>query len=349
MLPTKADRVRKADALGDGTYLPRSARIDNFFGVKKRRRGRVITSAPHASSGPTPSTSTSTSFPASSYLVQDTVALSSKLSDLVLFSTGDINGEPSSPPRSSLPGPLSPPSPSSSTTLVSNSGPSPPPAYLPAPTHVPVPLASVNASAAQTSLALVSLNLDTDVIFQGYPSMTSIFLRLNDAMSTVVRGCVYHEVMVGSQAPDHCELWRCTAGLLHKNSEFKKRFTVNLHAGYGACCYDCWTPQDQAFKHGFSRCGGKGRAQWESWWRGVPYLVFRTRYLRARVFLALGLREDAFSSIDLFASWLTLAAHSMTNPNRDIRVTNLLTLVFVYFELRAEGKLRCYEGGWWVI
>ncbi|KAJ3927284.1 MAG: hypothetical protein NXY57DRAFT_965624 [Lentinula lateritia] len=188
MLPTKADRVRKADALGDGTYLPRSARIDNFFGVKKRRRGRVITSAPHASSGPTPSTSTSTSFPASSYLVQDTVALSSKLSDLVLFSTGDINGEPSSPPRSSLPGPLSPPSPSSSTTLVSNSGPSPPPAYLPAPTHVPVPLASVNASAAQTSLALVSLNLDTDVIFQGYPSMTSIFLRLNDAMSTVVRG-----------------------------------------------------------------------------------------------------------------------------------------------------------------
>ncbi|KAJ3846668.1 hypothetical protein EV368DRAFT_69740 [Lentinula lateritia] len=334
--PSKVERARKADVLEDAGSPTPSKLIKDFFGVKKRKRLA-------ASSMQVPRASGSGSS-SSSFLIHESVAIRKKLRELTLLARGahsrgssrvsfvDLgeSSPPGSPPVSSSPS-------SSSSTLVSDAPPIP--AQTTSLSVVTLP-ASFPTTAPTVSIALVSLNLDTALIFQGYPSSTAIFKRLNDVMGSVVRGCVFHVVMTGGQSSDHSELWRCTAGLLGKNSEFKKGFTLKLRAQYSACCFDCWTPQDQAFKHGPDRCKLVGRSQWESWWRAVPYLVFRTTYLRVRVFLALGLSEGAFSSIDLYADWLTSPAQSLADPDRDIRITNLIAVMFVYFRLRTEGKLK---------
>ncbi|KAJ3846449.1 hypothetical protein EV368DRAFT_89012 [Lentinula lateritia] len=345
--PSKAERVRKADVLEDTGPPTPSKLIKDFFVVKKRKR-----LAASANQVPAASSSASSS---SSFLLQESAAIRKKLRELTLLARGahscgsssgvvdlDESSPPSSPPVSSSPSSSSLPSPSSSSTLVSDAPPIPAQTTSMSAVTLPTPFPT---TAPTVSLALVSLNLDTALIFQGYPSTTAIFKRLNDVMSTVIRGCAFHVVMTGGQVSDHQELWRCTAGFLGKNSEFKKRFTLSLHAQYAACCFDCWTPQDQAFKHGPQRCKRVGRTQWESWWRAVPYLVFRTTYLRVRVFLALGLSEGAFSSIDVYADWLTSPAQSLADPTRDIRITNLIAVVFVYFSLRTEGKLNGAGGG----
>ncbi|KAJ4468690.1 hypothetical protein C8J55DRAFT_584578 [Lentinula edodes] len=340
--PSKAERARKADVLEDAGPPTPSKIIKDFFAVRKRKRLAVsVIQDPPASSSASSS---------SSFLIKASAATRKKLREVTLLARAaqpggtpsgfvdlDEPSPPSTPPLSPSPSSSSLPSPSSSSTLVSDA---PPTTAQPSSLPAIIPPTSLPAPAPTVSLALVSLNLDTAVIFEGYPSSTAIFTWLNDVMGSVIRGCAFHVVMTGGQSSDHSELWRCTAGLLDKNSEFKKGFTLKLRAQYAACCFDCWTPQDQAFKHGPGRCKGVGRTQWESWWRAVPYLVFRTTYLRVRVFLALGLSEGAFSSIDLYADWLTRPAQSLADPNRDIRITNLIAVVFVYFRLRTEGKLK---------
>ncbi|KAH7868511.1 uncharacterized protein C8R40DRAFT_1177675 [Lentinula edodes] len=218
---SKAERSRKADVLEDAGPRTPSKLIKDFFAVRKRKRlaASSIQDLP-------PSSSASSS---SSFLIQESAAIRKKLRQVTRIARaaqagGATSGlvdldeptPPSSPPLSPSPSSSSLPSPSSSSTLVSDA---PPTTAQPSSLPAIVPPTSLPAPAPTASLAVVSLNLDTAVIFEGYPSSTAIFTWLNDVMGSVIRGCAFHVVMTGGLSSNHSELWRCTAGLSELNTQ----------------------------------------------------------------------------------------------------------------------------------
>ncbi|KAJ3871510.1 hypothetical protein F5051DRAFT_446118 [Lentinula edodes] len=181
--------------------------------------------------------------------------------------------------------------------------------------------------------------LDTDVVFDEHPTMGKLFEFLNEQLSTVVRTCPYEQIMLGAVASDHDRLWKCSTTLLSdKRYEYKRIFTLGLTAGRG-CCYKCWTPQHPEFNHSDEPCAGGPRSDWEGWWRAVPYLIWRTTYLREVVFQALGIPSTAFYHCEVYAAWLTQPAHDIFNAGFNRKVTNLVAVVYTYFKLLIKGEI----------
>ncbi|GAV98674.1 dna partial [Lentinula edodes] len=181
--------------------------------------------------------------------------------------------------------------------------------------------------------------LDTDVVFDEHPTMGLLFEFLNEQLSTVVRTCPYEQIMLGAVASDHDRLWKCSTTLLSdKQYEYKRVFTLGLTAGRG-CCYKCWTPQHPEFNHSDEPCAGGPRSDWEGWWRAVPYLIWRTTYLREVVFQALGIPSTAFYHCEVYAAWLTQPAHDIFNAGFNRKVTNLVAVVYTYFKLLIKGEI----------
>lgn len=182
--------------------------------------------------------------------------------------------------------------------------------------------------------------VDTDLVFHDHPTAGKLFEFLNEQLSTVVRTCPYEQVMLGAVASDHDRLWKCSTTLLsNKNYEYKRVFTLGLTADRGACCYRCWTPQHPEFNHPEEPCEGGGRSDWEGWWRAVPYLIWRTRYLREVVFKALGIPSTAFYHCEVYAAWLTQPAHFIFNAGFNRKVTNLVAVVYAYFKLLINQQI----------
>ncbi|KAJ3979087.1 hypothetical protein F5890DRAFT_1559207 [Lentinula detonsa] len=179
-------------------------------------------------------------------------------------------------------------------------------------------LVSPETGAIHTTAPNPSPMLDLAHILKDHPTSFQLLTFVEEHMSAVVRVCPYHQVMTGTQ-PGHNRLWKCSTPLLSNNKyEFKKIFTVNLKAEQGSCCFNCWTPQDDVFFHDKQICKGSGRSDWEGWWRGLPYLVWRTTYLRQLVFAELGIPSNSFSNAVSYAMWLTKPAHHLLDPEFDL-------------------------------
>ncbi|KAJ3710044.1 hypothetical protein C8R42DRAFT_649031 [Lentinula raphanica] len=231
--------------------------------------------------------------------------------------------------------PITPP-PFSSSPMTSSSGSS---LQLPSSQTAATSVASTSQTTIQPSFDPNAVVLDTQRILKDHSPTHVLFHFLHHAMSPIIRHCAYHHVMLKSHPESHHQLWRCPKRISHKNSEYKKEFTIKLVAQDGACCFKCWTPQDPIFHHGTSGCDIVDGDQWEQWWRAVPYLVFRTEYLRTKVFDVLGIPVDTFPTLRSFASWLTLSAQDTSDPEYDFRITNLIVLVYVYFRFSTESSL----------
>ncbi|KAJ3859170.1 hypothetical protein EV359DRAFT_86725 [Lentinula novae-zelandiae] len=195
-------------------------------------------------------------------------------------------------------------------------------------------------SLATIPAAILPVIIDTDRVFEDHPTTTLIFQYLHEQMSAVVRTCPYEQVMLGTVARDHQRLWRCSTVLLsNKKYEFKKVFTLGLKAEDGSCCFRCWTPQHPEFYHEDEPCDGFSRAEWEGWWRALPYLVWRTAFLREKLFPELGIALDAFANARAYAAWLTQPAHQVLDLNFNRKVTHLVAVVYLYFKLLTRNEV----------
>ncbi|KAJ3871524.1 hypothetical protein F5051DRAFT_484795, partial [Lentinula edodes] len=239
------------------------------------------------------------------------------------------------------------PSPTTSSSGVAVAGPLTPPTSSPVGPvdnsngDVTVTFAITPAvSLATIPAVILPVIIDTDRVFFDHPTTILIFQYLHEQMSAVVRTCPYEQVMLGTVARDHQRLCRCSAVLLsNKKYEFKKVLTLGLKAEDGSCCFRCWTPQHPEFYHEDEPCDGFSRAEWEGWWRALPYLVWTTAFLREKVFPGLGITLDAFADARAYATWLTQPAHQVLDLNFNRRVTHLVAVVYLYFKLLTRKEV----------
>ncbi|KIK53051.1 hypothetical protein GYMLUDRAFT_63923 [Collybiopsis luxurians FD-317 M1] len=157
--------------------------------------------------------------------------------------------------------------------------------------------------------------IDLVKLFSHHQTVHKVFDFINDRLGQVVHACTFHEVMEGDNPGNHQLMRKCSNSSVGDDSEYHLEYSVLIVLENYTACFKCLTPNHEVFSHDYQHCNKMERQGWQDWWRGVPYLVFRCKYLRELVFTYLGLNVDSFhGDVRTFAHWLGKPAHPPTHP-----------------------------------
>ncbi|KAJ3732780.1 hypothetical protein DFJ43DRAFT_1039139 [Lentinula guzmanii] len=199
--------------------------------------------------------------------------------------------------------------------------------------------------AIENSVAFPQLHrvysLDAVEIFTTHLRPCDMLEFIGSEMSNIVGTCAFHRITLNCQA-SHTLICFCPAQMIsHPNSEFQRVFTTAMHVRINGICSRCWCPQHFAFAHSANlNCTKDPQNGYADFWLILMYLILRNTYLRERIFTFIGIAGDVFQgNIRSYASWLTTPAVNYRQSGSDHRITNMVTLAYVYFLLKSRGNI----------
>ncbi|KAJ3767163.1 hypothetical protein FB446DRAFT_822329 [Lentinula raphanica] len=288
--------------------------------------------APPFSFGPTVGTSASSSSP-----LTGTPALSKPLINAPVSSSSPAV-EPSASPSSPIVGSSALSSPPIGAPA-SSSGPS---LLLSEPSSSSTPIPPTNSSFSPKKL---KISVDKIFQFPHYSNVSEIFEFILSTFTQLQTSCPYHQIMEGTHSEDHELMRACTNSAISQGSEYQSLFTTSLRFTPYTHCWKCCTPVHSVFKHLPKECTYE-RGNLQDWWRGIPYLVFRTTALRNIIFSTLGIPPDVFPTLRAYTAWLILCPIPPRDPRNSNRFTNLSVVVFTYLYLLTHQQLPMPETGY---
>ncbi len=156
--------------------------------------------------------------------------------------------------------------------------------------------------------------------------------------------CVYHLALNLPPQPNsrHTDIFHCDGQMAGTGTHYYQIYRKTLRAT-SSVCFSCWTPTfEPSFNHPLPKekenwldiC--RGRAHYEDIFRGIPYIIWRTRELQDVIFNWFGSPSlsGKFNSVVDWCAWLSRKA-DFDHPN----VTNMVAITWAFVHLHQQMKL----------